>query len=642
MKSSDQPYFLNQRNLRLLLFGGKGGVGKTTCAAASALYLSRKNPDDKFLLVSTDPAHSLTDSLADSVCPANLKVLEFDAQEYLNKFIEENRKKFHDIASRGTFLDEDDINKFLNLSLPGMDEVMGFMEMTRWVNQKLYQCIIVDTAPTGHTLRLLTMPSMIRNWLEALDTLLAKHRYMKKVFSGTYKKDELDIFIEDMADSIRRMNTIMKDRSLCLFVPVMLAEQLSVSETRNLLAELMRIRMPVSDVIVNRIFPENKCQLCQDSRSRQMYELGSILTKKEWEQYQKWLIPYHEEEVQGSKSLGSLWDGVERLDKSITSDKQVEGQRPVVVDNPANLPSKEFSLMIFAGKGGVGKTTLACATAVHMAREFPENRILLFSTDPAHSLSDCLDMDIASQPTGIIKGLHAMQIDAEAEFTELKNRYEKELNKFLKSVLSNLDLTFDREVMERIMDLSPPGLDEIMAMTKVMSFIAEKTYDCVILDSAPTGHLIRLLEMPHIIDQWLKVFFNLFLKYKEVFKLPGISKRLIEISKDLKRFCSLINDPGKSALYAVSILTEMSYNETLDLLSACERLGIHVPEMFLNLATPDNKCPFCQAIYRRELNTSEIFSGAIGNLRQTVVYRSGDLRGIMRLEKLGAALYRRD
>ena len=81
--------------------------------------------------------------------------------------------------------------------------------------------------------------------------------------------------------------------------------------------------------------------------------------------------------------------------------------------HPAPPPSPEMRFILFAGKGGVGKTTLSCVTAVRLARDFPEKRILLFSTDPAHSLSACLQAEIGPRPTALLPGLTAMEIDAQ-------------------------------------------------------------------------------------------------------------------------------------------------------------------------------------------------------------------------------------
>ena len=148
--------FFDKPGLQLLLFGGKGGVGKTTCATAAALRLSALAPQRSLLLVSTDPAHSVRDSLAGYLPPGKLHVLELDAQQCLTKFRQQNSGMLREIAAAGTFLDDDDINQFLSLSLPGLDELMALFEISSWVEARQYDCIVVDTAPSGHTLRLLT------------------------------------------------------------------------------------------------------------------------------------------------------------------------------------------------------------------------------------------------------------------------------------------------------------------------------------------------------------------------------------------------------------------------------------------------------------------------------------------------------
>lgn len=633
-------FFLHDHGLRLLLFGGKGGVGKTTCATAAALRFAQSFPQNSFLLVSTDPAHSLADSLAGFSPPPNLEVLEFNAQGRLATFKEKHDHKLREIASRGTFLDDEDISQFLNLSLPGLDELMAFLEISRWVENGRYNCIVVDTAPTGHTLRLLAMPELMHKWLKALDALLAKHRYMKRLFSGSYQRDELDEFLLDLSDSVKQMEALLKDPLRCRFVPVMIAEVLSIHESMTLIGELERLKVPVTDIIINKLYPVNTCPTCADGRRRQMRELGHLPQKLA--KYDLWGVPLHPEEVRGLKFLETFWEDVSVLENLPSEVEQARPDLPSFspgVERSGELPSPETKLLLFAGKGGVGKTTLACATAVRLARELAGKEVFLFSTDPAHSLSACLDTQIGPKPKKLAPGLTAMEIDAQAEFAILKNQYAEELERFLGDILPHLDLAFDREVMERLMDLSPPGLDEVMALTLVMEFLTQGKYDLLILDSAPTGHLIRLLELPELIDQWLKVFFNLFLKYKKVFRLPSISQRLVQLSKKLKLLRSLLRDPARSAFFGVAILTEMAFQETQDLVAACKRIGAGLPVLFLNLATPASECPLCLALYRGESQVREKFQQAFSDVHQTLVYRRGEPRGLERLGELGEALY---
>jgi arsenite-transporting ATPase len=238
----------------------------------------------------------------------------------------------------------------------------------------------------------------------------------------------------------------------------------------------------------------------------------------------------------------------------------------------------------------------------------------------------------------VFPGVEAMEIDSELEFQALKKQYAGDIQNFLESISGNFDLTFDREVLERILDLSPPGLDEVMGLTAVMALLASGGYDLLVLDSAATGHLIRLLELPAIIDQWLKAFFDLFLKYPQIFRLSRFSQELVSMSKNLKRFRQLLTDPAQSAVYAVSIPTDMAFEETRDLLAACVRLGISVPGLFLNLVTPPNDCLMCSALHRRESRVRRQFQRCFRGTELTVVYREGEIQGLRRLAELGQAL----
>jgi arsenite-transporting ATPase len=634
----NEPSFLTDHGIELLLFGGKGGVGKTSCATATALRLARDSPERSHLLVSTDPAHSVMDSLAGLMPPPNLKVTELDAQQHLADFKCRNGSKFQAIASRGTFLDQNDINCLLDQSLPGLDEVMASLEIAGWVAAHRYQTIVVDTAPTGHTLRLLAMPALLHNWLEALEALLAKHRYMRKVFSHAVDRDEIDAFLEGLADSLAQMEALFRDGRRSRFVPVMLAEEMSLRETESLLTELNRAQVPVTDIVINRLFPKNQCPVCADGGAQQGRVLSEIFSKRDLSRYTWWGVPLHPKEVRGAEGLEAFWEGLTRLTRAPAwTATAIPPNRPWVEGEVHTVGQQ--SLLLFAGKGGVGKTTLACATSLRLARDSPGREVLLFSIDPAHSLADCLGAPVGPAPKRICPGLTALEIDAQAQFRALKQLYSEELQSFLCSLLPEMDLAFDREAMERIVDLSPPGLDEVMALIEVMDLYDQDQYNTLVLDSAPTGHLIRLLEMPELVDRWLKVFFGLFLKYKRIFRLPKVSQWLVEMSRALKRLRALLADPARCTLYGVAILTDMALEETKDLLAACQRMEINAPLLFLNLATPPGDCPLCSALRRRESVLEQKFRRAFPTVAQAVVYRRGEPRGLAQLDQLGQKLY---
>ncbi|WP_460028944.1 ArsA family ATPase, partial [Methyloparacoccus murrellii] len=177
------PLFLSAESIRLVFFCGKGGVGKTTCATSAALRFAIQNPTKSVLILSTDPAHSLKMVLDEGGYPENLSVLELDAASALHAFKDDNESLLKEIADRGTFLDKEDIENLMSLSMPGMDEVAAYLALSDLVNQDVYDRIFIDTAPTGHTLRFVQMPELAKRWLDALDALLAKHRFMRRRFA---------------------------------------------------------------------------------------------------------------------------------------------------------------------------------------------------------------------------------------------------------------------------------------------------------------------------------------------------------------------------------------------------------------------------------------------------------------------------
>jgi arsenite/tail-anchored protein-transporting ATPase len=544
------------------------------------------------------------------------------------------------IASRGTFLDDEDIRQFLELSFPGLDELMALLAIAGWTESRAYDLIVVDTAPTGHTLRLLTTPELIRNWLKALDALLAKHRFMQQRFRGSYQPDELDDFLRELATSVKHLEGLLQDPRTCRFVPVMLAEELVISETLKLLSDLQRLHIPVREVVVNRLLPENSCPVCADGRRRQQLLLADLFRRSVWGGHLSLGVPLSPEEMRGP-ALATFWKKVAPVNPLPAALPPAPLELPPRVEAAPPCPAPPITFLIFAGKGGVGKTTLACATALRLAREFSGAEIFLFSTDPAHSLAACLAAPIGPRPVRLAPGLTAMEIDAPGEFAALKKHYQQDLQRFLQTALANFDVPFDRQVMERMLDLSPPGLDEIMALMQAMEFLENGRYDIFILDSAPTGHLLRLLELPELVDQWLKTFFGFLLKYNLAFRFPDLSQQLVRISRNLKLLRNLWRDPARAALCVVSILTEMAFQETGDLLAVCDRLEVPAPVLFLNQATPPARdCLLCAALNRRETLMKEKFRQTFADRHQTIIYRQTAPRGLKRLGELGQALYR--
>ena len=640
MKPELFPEFLRESLLKLVFFGGKGGVGKTTCATATALTLAQENTNQNFLLVSTDPAHSVENILDDIHLPENLEVCELDAANSLKRFKHKYDGLLRQIAERGTFLDEDDIHGLMDSALPGMDELAAYLEISDWAQQNKYERIIVDTAPTGHTLRLLEMPDLVRRWLVALDTLLAKHRYMRRRFTGNHQLDHLDEFLLSMNDDLTAMQNLLTDTQRCRFVLVLQAECMIVDESIDLINALDQRQISRNDIVVNQLQPVHDCEWCNYQNIRQVQALKAAFASLTGSVF--WGLPMVAAEPRG-RLLYDLWQNVQKVehDPVAPTYKQKDHRTPFVVVNPLEPPAETLRLILFAGKGGVGKTTSACATALRMHNDHPDKRVLLFSTDPAHSLSDCLGISINSTPTNVVPKLDAQEINAVENFASIRHEFSEELDAFLKEALHNLDITFDREVMEHLLDLAPPGLDEIMALTEIMDHMDHGIYDVIIVDAAPIGHLLRLLEMPDLIRDWLKLFFNLLLKYRNIMRLPHLSKRFVELSRGLKSLQSLLLNPDKTGVYVVTIPTELAIDKTIGMVNALQKIGVPLQGLLMNQMTPINNCDFCQTRSSRESLQKDRALNFFSDQPQARIDKHVDPSGVDMLMLLGNSLYQK-
>jgi len=302
---------------RYRFFGGKGGVGKTTAASATALFLLNKlKPDNSILLFSTDPAHSLSDSLGVKVGNRLVKVAEhkgakliayeMDAALALERFREAHGKVLAEIAERGTLLDEEDINELLNLSLPGLDEVMSLFELSELDRAGKYAHIVVDTAPSGHTSRLLRLPEVFTRMVHALDRMGEKHRYMIQHFARRrVVADEVDLFLQDLTVRIESVRKLLYDPQQTNFTLVAIPEAMSVRETERYLGLLREQGVPVTDLIINRVEQEHDaCVYCKARVKTQRPWLKEI--EKLFGDLKLHRVPLMAEEVRGVDSLEKI------------------------------------------------------------------------------------------------------------------------------------------------------------------------------------------------------------------------------------------------------------------------------------------------------------------------------------------------
>lgn len=697
------PEFLQNKALRLIIFGGKGGVGKTTMAAASALHLADTYQDGKkILIISTDPAHSLSDSfgieIGDRVTairgaggrgqsaegkrrradqnagqsPINnqqstingLFAMELDAARLLEEFKETHGEVIRELADRGTYFDRSDIASFMELSLPGMDEVMAVLHMADLIRENAYDVLMLDTAPTGHTVRMLELPEQMRKWLHLLDLMQEKYRYMTTHFSGRkYRDDRCDTFLKDLSRDIDAVFKLLANEKTTRFVPVTLPEPMAVYETERLNQKLRDLSIPVKELIINRVAGDEDCPLCRARQAAQKPSLDRIF--KSFPNHGLIRVPLLAREIRGGEGLQALADYLGGSTLPHVQEKEAGRNRP----RAASLQwHPGIECYLFGGKGGVGKTTLASAAALHLAATHTDKKVLLFSTDPAHSLSDALNQPIGDEITAVqgaegggrnaeSRGqgagpsdighrtsdinLFALEIDGDRLFEAYKTTFEQEIKgAFDRFLGSGVDVKFDREVMTELFSLAPPGLDEIMALDRIMDLRAEEAFDILVLDTSPTGHLLRFLEMPEMVREWLNAFFRLLIKYKGVVQLNEMAEKALALSKNVRRIQEMLTDADRTGFAAVTIPEAMGVAELKRLVSAVDRAGISCENIVVNRVTPASSCPFCTLKRDMEQKYIDKITDAFpsSHVAEVPLFEK-NVQGIKDLKRVGVILF---
>lgn len=622
-------------------FGGKGGAGKTTCSAAFAL--SRAEAGRSVLAVSTDPAHSLGDALGfgldrrprpvpidasrggepagrsaragGAASRRRLFAVELDADRALERWMAERRPLLGTIAERGTYLDQEDVSRFLGLSLPGVDELIGLVELSRLSREGTYDEVVVDTAPTGHTLRLLAMPETLRRIAVVLDHMHAKHRFLARSLGGGYRPDDADALIEEIDAEGRSLGELLRDPRRASFSWVLLPEAMSLEEARDGIRELEEAGIAVGEVVVNRITPPpgGPCALCEGRRRAERAVIEEARARFPGRTLR--LIPALPREPRGAAALREV--GRRLLSRSGRSVAAGVGQgRPPrwLSASWRKVPDRrrewlslvappQASLLMFGGKGGVGKTTCAAAAALALSERDPDRKVLLLSADPAHSLADVLQVPLGDDERPLPGGpprLRARELDAEAAFRTRRERYREAVDQLFRSLRrgSSLDPAYDRAVVQDLIELTPPGLDELFAVLSVTAALfaprgRRPRYDAVVVDTAPTGHTLRLLDLPAAALEWVRAFMSILLKYREVIGLGELAQDLVATSRDLRKLQSLLHDPRKTRFAVVSRAAALPRLETIRMLGRLKELGIAVSALIVDAVTPPG-CARCR------------------------------------------------
>ena len=544
-----------------IFYSGKGGVGKTTMASATAIHYA--NEGKKTLIVTTDPASNLGDvfeqEIGHKITPINglrnLYAMEIEPDAATREYKERIIGPFREMMPGDVIASlEEQFNSPCTTEIASFDRFVDFMETEE------YDVIIFDTAPTGHTIRLLELPV---DW--------SKHIEESAKGSGQTCLGPVQA-IQESKNKYDRATEFLRNPEKTTFVFVMRPEELSLYETVRAMKELMAIGIRSGKIIVNGILPKEVCDI--------------DFFKKKYESQQR-IIRETDEIFNGSRRYMLLRDGEVRGINALKSVGQelfngggVSFKAGPEAPSPGTFtleepdiqrlwfPQGESKAIFFTGKGGVGKTTISCIAALYLSRQ--GFKTLLVTTDPAAHIGQVLDMKVGSQPAKIARDLYAVMIDQEEAFKQYK---EKILNEAKGKYSDDMLAAMEEE-------LNSPCTEEMAAFDKFAQFIESRDYDVIVFDTAPTGHTLRLLDLP----------FD-YAKQVEMMISTGADTDVKEVTqRRFKEMIRMLRDKSHTVfslvLYPESTPITESYRAMLDL----KKAGIETQVVIANMILPEEVC----------------------------------------------------
>lgn len=444
---------------KYLFFTGKGGVGKTSTACATAMTLADQGK--KIMLVSTDPASNLQDVFSTTLNNKgveidevpNLVVANFDpeeaAKEYKESVVGPYRGKLPDVVIKNM---EEQLSGSCTVEIAAFNEFSNFITDDKVKNE--FDHVIFDTAPTGHTLRMLQLPSAWSNFISE-----SKH--------GASCLGQL-AGLEDRKEIYKNAVKTLSNGDLTTLILVSRPENSPLKEAERASKELQDIGVNNQILVINGVLKNPDDELSNNIFNKQKIALANIPEHlKNLETFEIPLRPYN---ITGVENLRAF---LKEDNIKYNHEKLGVNEIPKLSEVIEDLYNSNKKVIFTMGKGGVGKTTMAAAIALGLANK--GKKVHLTTTDPAHHLKFVLDEGY---------GITLSNIDE-----------KKELEKYTQEVLSKARETMSEEDLEYVEeDLRSPCTQEIAVFRAFAEIVEKSENEIVVIDTAPTGHTLLLLD----------------------------------------------------------------------------------------------------------------------------------------------------
>ncbi len=454
-------------NTKYLFFTGKGGVGKTSTACATAVYLADKG--QKVLLISTDPASNLQDvfamELSNKIMPvksvSNLYVANLDPILAAAQYRESVIAPYRGIMPKAVIANmEEQLSGSCTIEIAAFNEFSNFI--TNREIEKQYDHIIFDTAPTGHTLRMLQLPSA---WSNFISESTHGASCLGQLSGLESKKAVYKQAVETLAD-----------KNKTTLVLVARPETAPLSEAKRASVELKQLGINNQMLILNGVLSDSNDDLSATLFQKQQTALAAM--PLELNTLPIYEIPLRAYNITGIENIRAMLQKEKQDFQTIQLDSDKMYDLQDVIDEIDRTNRKVIFTM---GKGGVGKTTIAAAVALGLAKR--GKNVNLTSTDPAAHLNF------------VINQTHNITMSHIDEQEELKKYQNEVLAKAKANGLTGADIEYIKE------DLRSPCTQEIAVFRAFAEIVKKADNQIVVIDTAPTGHTLLLLESTESYDK---------------------------------------------------------------------------------------------------------------------------------------------